>query len=380
MSSYCIATSSSAASSPIASESPGTPTASGRPDSRMSVEPSSFDAASTSQVRLKDAYLGGLMEEQRGDQSHQEEENSEDSDNLAAGTWYYKEEPVAQNNKAWGKPFAQGASSSVDQESQKNTEATWDHYLHKSPDTSNYMEAVFSMVRKICGEQPGYPMEDVKLAIWRIFMNTTLRAAVHIVKDFDANLRFVKDYLRKTTGQLFKEKEELISGQTETTGISWINFQDLRWVSTNFLHNRACQYATAKVYVFSDSVLCLGRMGHDSVESWKKQIQWYSENDYFSELNRIDGRLVEFEWKIFPGFTTVGILNQIQLMMGELQCKPEDFMSRIIFMSMFIDSVWMQMEMMNCVSILKRQLQNMQKYFLAVIGLSWHMDPKRSGT
>ena len=60
-----IATSSSAASSPIASKSPGMPTASGKPDSRMSIEPSSFDAASTSQVRLKDAYFGGLMEKQR---------------------------------------------------------------------------------------------------------------------------------------------------------------------------------------------------------------------------------------------------------------------------------------------------------------------------
>ena len=65
----------------------------------MSIEPSSFDAASTSQVRLKDAYLGGLMEEQRGDPSHQEEGNSEDSDNPAAGTWYCKGELVAQNNK-----------------------------------------------------------------------------------------------------------------------------------------------------------------------------------------------------------------------------------------------------------------------------------------
>ena len=65
MSSYFIATSSSAASSPIASKSPGMPIASGKPDRRMSVEPSSFDAASTSQVRLKDAHRGELMEEQR---------------------------------------------------------------------------------------------------------------------------------------------------------------------------------------------------------------------------------------------------------------------------------------------------------------------------
>ena len=116
----------------------------------MSVEPSSFDAASTSQVRLKDAYLGGLTEEQRGDPSHQEEGNSEDSDNPAAGTWYYNGEPVAQNNKAFWKPLAHGASSSVDQESQKNSEATWDHYLQISEDL------------------------NVNLAFWGMFMNTTL--------------------------------------------------------------------------------------------------------------------------------------------------------------------------------------------------------------
>ena len=57
-----IATSSSTASSPIASKSPDADSF-GKPDSRMSIEPSSFDAASTSQVRLKDAYHSGLMEE-----------------------------------------------------------------------------------------------------------------------------------------------------------------------------------------------------------------------------------------------------------------------------------------------------------------------------
>ena len=84
MSSYFIATSSSAASSPIASKSPGMPIDSWKPDSSISVEPSSLDAASTSQVRLEDAHLGGLMEKQRGDPSHHEEEDSEDSDNPAA--------------------------------------------------------------------------------------------------------------------------------------------------------------------------------------------------------------------------------------------------------------------------------------------------------
>ena len=243
--------------------------------------------------------------------------------------------------KLWEQPFAHGASSSVDKESQKDTEATWNHCLQISPNTSHCMEAVFSMVRKIYGQLPGDPMKDlnVNLAIWRIFMKNTLRAAVHLGKDNDMNLRNVKNHLWKTTGQLFREKEKLVSGQTETVGISVIEFQDLRCVSTSLLHSRAYQSSIAKARVFSDSVLCLGKTGDNLVESWKKQIQWYSDTNCFSELNRIDGQLVEFEWKIFLGFTTVGILNQMQQMIGEVQCEPENFAGRIIFISMFNDIV-----------------------------------------
>ena len=44
---------------------------------------------------------------------------------------------------------------------------------------------------------------------------------------------------------------------------------------------------------------------------------------------------MEFELKIFPGFTTLGLLEEIQNMMAELQCEPEQFKGRIVFMSMF---------------------------------------------
>ena len=167
MSSSCIATSSFAALSPIACQSLEMPIASVRPDSRMSVEPSSFDAASTFQVRLKDAYHGGLMEDQRRDPSHQEE-NSEDSDNLAAGTWYYRGEPVA----AWVQPLAHGASSTVDKESQKDIEATCCHYFQISLETSHCMEAVFSMIRKIRGKttRRSYGRFECDFGLWRVLM------------------------------------------------------------------------------------------------------------------------------------------------------------------------------------------------------------------
>ena len=196
MSSF-LATSSSSASSPIASKSPGMPMASGKPNSRKSVEPSSFDAASTSQVRHKDAYLCGLRKS--------------------------RVRPVASRRRfrrlrqscGWNLVLqrgicclAHGASSSVHQESQKNRDATWDHYLHISPNTSHYVEAVFSMVRKIYGRQPGDLMEDlnVNLDIWGMFVNTTLRAAVHLGKDYDTNLHYAKNHLWDSLGQFFLGK------------------------------------------------------------------------------------------------------------------------------------------------------------------------------
>ena len=62
------------------------------------------------------------------------------------------------------------------------------------------------------------------------------------------------------------------------------------------------------------------------------------------DFNRIDGEPKEIEWKIFPGFTTFGFLEQIQKIMKEQQCDPEQFKGRIIFMSMFTDIIWGEKE------------------------------------
>ena len=144
---------------------------------------------------------------------------------------------------------------------------------------------------------------DVNLAVWGQFMNATLQAAVFLGQDYDANLRYVKNTLWETAGQLVRGTEKLVRAQTETSGISTIDFQDSRWMSTSLLHSRAHQYSTAKAYVFSESVLFLGKMGNDPIEAWKSKIQWYSEKNYFRELNRLDGQPMEFGWKTFPGLT-----------------------------------------------------------------------------
>ena len=160
--------------------------------SRMNLDASSFDAASASHVRLKDAYLGGLKEERQGDLSHEKEE----TDDSESEPWYYK--LVARTNEACGRPLAGETTESLSsafQRSQSNKEATLEHFLAISPHTLPKMETVFDIVRKIYGRPSDDHVEDldVNVAIWGVFMNATPKAAVHFGKDYDTNLRFVKN-------------------------------------------------------------------------------------------------------------------------------------------------------------------------------------------
>ena len=58
----------------------------------------------------------------------------------------------------------------------------WPNNFHMSPAVVSHMEKVHSIVRKISGRSPTDDMDDldVNTAVWGIFMNVTLQAAVHL--------------------------------------------------------------------------------------------------------------------------------------------------------------------------------------------------------
>ena len=45
----------------------------------------------------------------------------------------------------------------------------------------------------------------------------------------------------------------------------------------------------------------------------------------------------EFEWNIFPGFTTLQLCDKISDLLSSLGQTPETFTGRILFLSMFND-------------------------------------------
>ena len=50
----------------------------------------------------------------------------------------------------------------------------------------------------------------MNMAILDMFLNVTLRAAVQLGQDYAVNLRYVKNHLWNSVGQLFNENEKLI--------------------------------------------------------------------------------------------------------------------------------------------------------------------------
>ena len=53
-----------------------------------------------------------------------------------------------------------------------------------------------------------------------------------------------------------------------------------------------------------------------------------------------DGEPMEFELKIFPGFTTLKLCTEVQELLSRLSVTPEKFTGRITFVSMFNDISW----------------------------------------
>ena len=88
--------------------------------------------------------------------------------------------------------------------------------------------------------------------------------------------------------------------------------------------------------------LCLGKMSEypQSNTVWKDKLTWFKDSPQYRALYTIDGEPMEFQWNIFPGFTTLQLCSKVQEFLSKMSKQPEEFTRRIIFMSMFNDISW----------------------------------------
>ena len=109
--------------------------------------------------------------------------------------------------------------------------------------------------------------------IWRMFMAATMNAATFMGKTFSTIQSFNKNYENLTLKQMFDVTAQLVNDQEEIHGLDKIHWEKDSWKRLSLIGDEVINLQSTKVYVFSDSVLCLGKvLQHpDSNEAWKKQ-------------------------------------------------------------------------------------------------------------
>ena len=133
---------------------------------------------------------------------------------------------------------------------------------------------------------------------------------------------------------MFDISEKLIVGQSdEIFGVSPINCSS--WKQLSLVNEEVISLAHAKVFVFFG--FCVMSWKGDS--QIQEKLRWFKDSPQHRTLDTIDGEPMEFEWNIFPGFTTLQLINKVQEFMTKMG-DPSQFKGRIIFMSMFDDIMW----------------------------------------
>ena len=215
-----------------------------------------------------------------------------------------------------------------------------------------YPEKVFKKLGKtmnLVQEAPIIGIEALKtnVLIWGLFWSTTMKAATYLGPNFVEIFGSIHEH---KTSKNFRICSISRRNWHWTIKLRFWMWQRLigQLPHGRGLHLRIDQVITwtkAKVRVHSDSVLCLGKMSHhhsDASRRWENLEKEFRHSNSYRKLLGMDGEPIEIEWNIFPGLTSLEILQEIQEDVQDRNIEPEDFEDRIIFMSMFNNIEWIQ--------------------------------------
>ena len=164
-------------------------------------------------------------------------------------------------------------------------------------------------------------------------MAATMNAATFMGKNFMDNGNSIKNSTDLTLKKMFDISAKLVSEQDEIFNVDTIPWEKHSWKYLSLIGDETViNLQRTKVYVFSDSVLCLGRVHQhpESNEAWKKWIEWIITEKSYRDYDGINGEPTEFEWSIFPGFTTLQLYGKVTDLLSRLREEPETFTGRIL--------------------------------------------------
>ena len=203
-------------------------------------------------------------------------------------------------------------------------------------DTTEFVNKVRNQVR-IRQKRMSNNAEDCTehSIIWGMFMATTLNAATFMGKNYSTMQNVVQNEKNITLKQMFDITAQTIHNDDEIHCLDKLVDQSNSWTKLSLIDDPViiCLQST-KVYVFSDSVLCLSKVLHPECnEAWKSRVAGVRAERNYRDFEIVSGESTEFEWNIFPGFTSLQFCDKISDLLSSLGQSPETFTARILFMS-----------------------------------------------
>ena len=180
---------------------------------------------------------------------------------------------------------------------------------------------------------PEDSMQDIdkRSMIWGMFMGKNYSDNKHPSKN-TRKISLQRRCFRYLNSLILEQSDEIF-------GVSQISWESSPWKQFSLVNDEeVISLSHAKVYVFSDSVLCLGKMNQNPIPDtvWEQQLGWFQN---FITIQSFGHKWCEVDWNIFLGFSTLELVREVQQFMSNIG-EPEQFQGRIIFMSMFNDIIW----------------------------------------
>ena len=142
------------------------------------------------------------------------------------------------------------------------------------------------------------------------------------------NENSIKNSTDFTLKKMFDISEKLVSEQEEINNVDKIYWENHSWKQLSLIGDET---------VINPSTRERLRLLRFCVVLWKGPSTSGIQPEKATETDGINGEPTEFEWNIFPGFTTLQLCGKVTDLLSRLGEAPETFTGRILFMSMFND-------------------------------------------
>ena len=163
-----------------------------------------------------------------------------------------------------------------------------------SPKSRSFLHRVNDRLRKILDHSSKDAMQDIdkRSMIWGMFMSSTLEASVFMGKNYSEILHSIKNTGNNLTlKQMFDMSEKLTVGQSdEIYGVTQVSWEDSPWKRLSLLNDEeVISLSHAKVHVFSDSVLCFGKVNQNPTSNtvWEEQLGWFKSSPQYRTLDTL---------------------------------------------------------------------------------------------